>query len=324
MTEPLSLLAAAAAVRPARADDTDAILALLGGAGLPLVGVTPAAMGHFLVAEHDGRVVGCAGLERHGPHGMLRSVATAPAVRGAGLGTALVARALAASADRGDADVWLVTDRAEPWFTRVGFRVLQRKALPDALEGVIDHHGACPTTAVLMRRVTPPPVPVLVLCTGNSARSQIGEALLATLGRGVVRAGSAGSRPAPRVNPMAVRVLGEHGIAWDGGTPKTIDAVLDDGWQVVLTVCDNAKEACPIFPGAPRMAHWGMPDPADEEDDRARHAAFTAVHEALRPSVRTLVDLLARRAEHGDLPERAVLTSLAPALTTFVPPTDPR
>lgn len=122
---------------------------------------------------------------------------------------------------------------------------------------------------------------VLILCTGNSARSQIAEALLSRKGAGRIHADSAGSKPAARVNPFAVRVLAEHGIAWEGREPKGIDAVIGSPWDVVITVCDHAKEACPVFPGSTVMAHWGMPDPAEVEGDddrlRAFHETFTVL-----------------------------------------------
>lgn len=116
---------------------------------------------------------------------------------------------------------------------------------------------------------------VLVLCTGNSARSQIAEALLARKGAGRFEVVSAGSRPAPRVNPFAVRVLAEAGIPWEGKTPKGLEGLDQQQWDFVITVCDRAKEACPIFPGTPILAHWGMPDPAEVEgDDEAKLRAF--------------------------------------------------
>ncbi|HVB30903.1 MAG TPA: arsenate reductase ArsC [Gemmatimonadaceae bacterium] len=118
------------------------------------------------------------------------------------------------------------------------------------------------------------PLAVLFLCTGNSARSQIAEALLTTRGRGRFRVGSAGTRPAAQVNPGAVQILAEHGIDWTGRRPKTIDEVQHEPWDLVITVCDNAKETCPVFPGHPAFAHWGMPDPADVADDVARARAF--------------------------------------------------
>ena len=106
------------------------------------------------------------------------------------------------------------------------------------------------------------PVRVLFICTANSARSQIAEALLATKGQGRFIAASAGSNPASRVNPLAIQVLGEAGIDWNGKPPKSTDDVQNENWDFVITVCDNAKESCPIFPGHPVTAHWGLPDPA--------------------------------------------------------------
>ena len=301
-------------IRFATAADFTAILALLRSAGLPLVGIPQEGAG-FFVAAHHGDVLGCVGLESHAAHGLLRSLVVAPSVRGTGVGAALVARAVAASRVRGDADCWLITESASGWFPRFGFRSESREALPDALTGAIDHHGVCPSSAVMLRRASGSALRVLVLCTGNSARSQLGEALLATLGGAMIVAGSAGSRPAARINPMALTVLAEHGIAWESGVPKTIDSIADAPWDLVLTVCDAAKEACPIFPGATVMAHWGMPDPADLEPTERRHAAFSAVHAALRASVTALLDVVAVTAP-GDL-SRASVLALAPSVTEF-------
>jgi arsenate reductase (thioredoxin) len=116
---------------------------------------------------------------------------------------------------------------------------------------------------------------VLFLCTGNSARSQIAEALLDWKGKGWFEAHSAGSRPAAQVNPFAIEVLREHGISWAGHAPRSVDGLEREHWDFVVTVCDRAKEACPIFPGQPILAHWGMPDPAEVDGDRVtKQAAF--------------------------------------------------
>jgi protein-tyrosine-phosphatase len=116
---------------------------------------------------------------------------------------------------------------------------------------------------------------VLVLCTGNSARSQIAEALLATRGRAAVEVASAGARPAPRVHPLALEVLRAHGIEWPERTPRAIDAVADREWDYVITVCDHAREACPVLPGHPAAVHWGLSDPARVEGtEEERRRAF--------------------------------------------------
>jgi arsenate reductase (thioredoxin) len=109
------------------------------------------------------------------------------------------------------------------------------------------------------------PFRVLFLCTGNSARSQIAEKILNRKGGGRFVASSAGSQPAAEVNPHAIEALERHGYFWTGGSPKSLDRMVDREWDFVITVCDRAKEACPIFPGQPVRAHWGMPDPAAVE-----------------------------------------------------------
>jgi arsenate reductase (thioredoxin) len=134
-----------------------------------------------------------------------------------------------------------------------------------------------------------PPFRVLILCTGNSARSQIAEALLNRKGRGRFLAESAGSRPAARVNPLAIEALREGGIQWAGHPPRGLDGLERESWDFVITVCDRAKESCPIFPGQPVLAHWGMRDPAEVEGDEVRKL------QAFRDTVATLgrrIDLL--------------------------------
>jgi arsenate reductase (thioredoxin) len=106
---------------------------------------------------------------------------------------------------------------------------------------------------------------LLFLCTGNSARSQMAEALLNAKGQGRFRAESAGTRPAERVNPLALETLRAYGVPWSGRGPRNIDGLEREPWDFVITVCDRAKESCPVFPGQPVMAHWGMPDPADAQ-----------------------------------------------------------
>ncbi|HEY0969574.1 MAG TPA: arsenate reductase ArsC [Gemmatimonadales bacterium] len=146
---------------------------------------------------------------------------------------------------------------------------------------------------------------VLVLCTGNSARSQIAEALLATRGAGRVEATSAGSRPAARVNPFAVEVLREHGIAWEGRTPKSIDEVAGEQFDLVITVCDNARDACPFFPRAHAQVHWGLPDPAEETEPGAARRAFGETYDALAARVDALLALPLERLDPATLGERA-------------------
>lgn len=118
------------------------------------------------------------------------------------------------------------------------------------------------------------PLRVLFLFTRNSARSQSAEALLARKGRDRFVAGSAGTDPGSQVHPMAVGALREFGIDWTDGEPKGIPEVRDQRWDLVITVCDRARETCPALPGQPVFAHWGMEDPAAEPEEGRRQAAF--------------------------------------------------
>ena len=149
------------------------------------------------------------------------------------------------------------------------------------------------------------PLRILVLCTGNSARSQIAEALLTTKSRGRFLAASAGSRPAARVNPFAVEVLTEAGIDWRGRTPRGMDGLDREHWDFVITVCDRAKESCPYFPGHPVLAHWGMPDPAEVEgSDDAKRAAFRDTFVTLSRRIDLLLALPVEKLERLALEHR--------------------
>jgi arsenate reductase len=103
---------------------------------------------------------------------------------------------------------------------------------------------------------------ILFLCTGNSARSQMGEALLKHLGGEEYEVFSAGTKPQSEVNPFAIEVLKERGIPTEGLYPKHVQEFVKLEIDLVVTVCDNAKQTCPHFPGAKRMEHWSLEDPA--------------------------------------------------------------
>jgi arsenate reductase len=143
-----------------------------------------------------------------------------------------------------------------------------------------------------MSGAAPKPLRVLILCTGNSARSQMAEALFNELGRGRVVAESAGSQPAPRVNPLAIATLARHGITWTGHQPRSVEGLEREPWDAVITVCDRAREACPIFPGQPAMAHWGMADPAEVVgSDAARREAFWQASLLIRKRIELMLAL---------------------------------
>jgi arsenate reductase len=126
---------------------------------------------------------------------------------------------------------------------------------------------------------------VLILCTGNSARSQMAEGLLRHIASGRVQVESAGTRPS-QVRPEAIAVLQEIGIDIRAHRSKHVDELSGERFDTVITVCDHANETCPIFPGAPERIHWSFPDPASVEgSDEIRLAAFRRVRDGLRDAL---------------------------------------
>ncbi len=137
---------------------------------------------------------------------------------------------------------------------------------------------------------------VLFLCTGNSARSVIGEAILNRLGEGRFKAYSAGSHPNGKVNPYTIDLLANLGYATDGFRSKSWDEFAVPGapkMDFVFTVCDDAaKESCPVWPGQPMSAHWGVPDPAGVEGSEAeKRAAFVEAYRMLNNRIALFVNL---------------------------------
>jgi len=136
---------------------------------------------------------------------------------------------------------------------------------------------------------------VLILCTGNSARSVLGEVLFNVLGKGRFKAYSAGSKPAGKVNPGAIELLATLGYDTDELRSKSWDEYSVPGApeiDFIFTVCDNAAgEVCPIWPGKPVTGHWGIPDPAHVEGDEARRAAFAKAYAQLSRRIALFMEL---------------------------------
>lgn len=136
---------------------------------------------------------------------------------------------------------------------------------------------------------------VLVLCTGNSARSILGEALFNHLGGGRIRAFSAGSQPSGVVNPVALETLAGHGVPLPEARSKSWDEFAAPGApqiDFIFTVCASvAGESCPIWPGHPTTAHWGIADPAHVEPLAARRAAFEDAFRKLQQRIEAFVKL---------------------------------
>ena len=140
------------------------------------------------------------------------------------------------------------------------------------------------------------PIRVLFVCTHNSARSQIAEALLRRDGGPDFEVHSAGTEVS-RVNPYAIRVLEDAGIDWRDARSKSVTEFLGQPFDYVITVCDRAREACPVFPGATNTRHWGLDDPSEVEGtDQERLAAFERTRTEVEARLRPFVDDALRAA----------------------------
>jgi protein-tyrosine-phosphatase/DNA-binding transcriptional ArsR family regulator len=132
---------------------------------------------------------------------------------------------------------------------------------------------------------------VLFLCTGNSARSQMAEALLEHRSAGAAKARSAGSHP-KALHPHAVRAMAERGIDISGHRTTHLDRFARSQFDEVITLCDKVREVCPDFPGEPGTRHWSMPDPSDPANDGGSYAAFVRTADELEARVGELLPQL--------------------------------
>lgn len=137
------------------------------------------------------------------------------------------------------------------------------------------------------------PLNVLVLCTGNSCRSILGEALINHLGQGRLRAFSAGSHPVGKVNENALATLARHGLPTEGYRSQSWDDFEDAKIDILITVCDSAAgETCPVYLGTAVRGHWGLPDPAHVKGTPEEiEAAFEATYTALEKRIHRLLAL---------------------------------
>ena len=124
---------------------------------------------------------------------------------------------------------------------------------------------------------------ILILCTGNSCRSHLAEGILRSESRGLFEVVSAGSKPSGYVHPLAIRVMQEIGIDLSGHTSKHMDRFLADRIETVITVCGNADQACPVYPGQLNRHHWPFHDPAHATGtEEEKLAVFRRVRDEIR------------------------------------------
>lgn len=284
---------------PAAAADLELIRSLLDSQGLPSSDIDEKSLNTFLVLRDGKQISGLVGLNLLGSVAMLRSLVVRPEWRSAGLGAQLVAAAEAQAAKFGIAALYLLTTDADRYFAARGYRKLERTDAPPEIKLHPQFRSLCPSTSIFMSKaMSPKPLNVLFLCTGNSARSILAEAIINNLSisRGKFKGYSAGSHPKGEVHPMALDLLKKHGFATDGLHSKSWDEfAAPHGLPLdfVFTVCDKAAgEQCPFWPGQPMTAHWGVPDPAAVEgNEMDQKRAFNDAFVALRRRIELFANL---------------------------------
>lgn len=162
------------------------------------------------------------------------------------------------------------------------------------------------------------PIRLLFLCTGNSARSQIAEALMTKKGGDRFVVASAGTAPAARVRDEAIAALHAVGIDWSAATPKSIDQVVESTWDLVITLCDRSRESCVNLPARPVTAHWGVPDPVATGPASIRRSAFDDTVALLSWRIDLMLAL------RPDLLEKLVLEERLRDLAGAFPPPSPQ
>ncbi|MDP9374875.1 MAG: metalloregulator ArsR/SmtB family transcription factor [Chloroflexota bacterium] len=187
----------------------------------------------------------------------------------------------------------LLRDRRSGWDARDVYYSLDLERLHElyAAAGNSLHPGiACtPGTAPAPSEATVP-LRVLFLCTHNSARSQLAEAIARQIGGERVEVYSAGSKPAG-VHPLTVELMGEWGMDPSGHTSKPMDRFAGQRFHYAITVCDRVREGCPVFPGDTRRIHWSLPDPLSVQNEEERREVFCRVRQELLTRIRYLLSL---------------------------------
>lgn len=135
---------------------------------------------------------------------------------------------------------------------------------------------------------------ILVLCTHNSARSQMAEGIFRHLGKGQLEVFSAGTEPS-RVNPDAIRAMAERGIDISTHTSDHVNQYIDQRFDYVVTVCDSARETCPVFPSETQTIHWSFSDPSQVQDAKERAYAFEQTARQLTTRINYFLTILARK-----------------------------
>lgn len=261
------------------------VLEVLTQSELPHEGVREYFQDFYIARDGDGSIIGCVGLERHGDLALLRSAAVLPAWRGGQIGNRLIEALLHHARSEGIREISLLTTTAREYFAaKFGFALAERAAYEQKLQNSPEWNlPRCSSAVFMTRSLEADKKRVLILCTGNSACSQMAEGLLRHDRGEDFEVHSAGTRPGT-VRPEAIAVLREIGIDISGHRSKSVDEFLGQDFDLVITVCDNANETCPAFPGKTRRIHQSFEDPpapgVGSEEDRL--SIFRRVRDEIR------------------------------------------
>jgi len=296
---------------PASSADEAEIRHLLESSDLPTADLSQSLLEHFLVLREGAALVAVVGLEPAGDTALLRSLAVTSSLGGSGIGRQMVAAAEALAWERGIDKLYLLTTTAYHYFTALGYQHTPRAIAPAEIRATPQFSSLCPSSSSFMVKTLEPKIfNVLFLCTGNSARSILAEAILNHLsGRGRFKAYSAGSHPKGELNPHAIKLLSESGIPVDDLRSKSWDEFAKPDsppLDFVFTVCDKAAgEQCPFWPGQPMTAHWGVPDPVEVEgSDDAKLRAFSDAFMVLKRRIDLFTSLPIRSLDDMALEKR--------------------
>jgi len=274
-------------IRDASRNDLEDIVRLLEAADLPTIGVSEHVQG-FLVAQRDGSIIGAIGLEDYGQAALLRSAVVDASLRQYGIGSKLFNACFQKARSKGIQSLFLLTNTAEHFFHKKGFRRINRAEVPEAVASSVEFTDACPSHAACMKLDLVPHV--LIVCTGNSCRSQMAEGWLQHFGGTRIKASSAGTHPS-FVHPVAIEVMSEAGIDITPHSSKSVNDFMRTQLDHVVTVCDHARESCPVIPGLHTTEHIPFDDPAEFAGPREEQLEeFRRIRDLIRDEMKQLSD----------------------------------
>jgi len=269
-------------IRKAGELDFPAIKSLLATMKLPSEDLQKELPG-FFIAEANGKTAGCIGLENYGDAALLRSMAVYPEYRNQGIASRLTETLLQQAAAEGVKEIYLLTETAENYFLKKGFRTISRSSVPDTVKKSSEFSHLCPSSATVMRKEISLKKKILFVCIENSNRSQMSQAFAKILGGDKVEAYSAGSRPSGKVNPRAIEAMKQLGYDLSTHDSKSLkDVERFAPFDAVVTM--GCGDACPWMP-ARKFIDWQIPDPKHMEPDefnKVRNLICDKVKELLR------------------------------------------